>query len=80
VPNPPTLSPPYFNINFFLVGLFPKFFNRGDSRPPDSTDVSQAPINERLFFLISVLTSHVSLPSKGTDFTHEVNILLSLFL
>jgi hypothetical protein len=33
-----------------LVGFLPELFIRDESRPPDSTDVSQALINERLQF------------------------------
>jgi hypothetical protein len=55
VANPPKLVPPYFNIDVFLVGFFPEFFIRVDSRPPNSTDVSQAPINERLYSLYNFI-------------------------
>jgi hypothetical protein len=41
-------------IDVFLVCLFPEFFIRDDSRPPNSTDVSVSPINERLQFSLNV--------------------------
>jgi hypothetical protein len=55
VANPPKLAPPYFNIDVFLVGFFPEFFIRDDCRPPNSTDVSLAPINERLQFYLNLI-------------------------
>jgi hypothetical protein len=55
VANPPKLVLPYFNIDVFLVGFFPEFFIRVDSRPPNSTDVSQAPINEGLYYLYNFI-------------------------
>jgi hypothetical protein len=73
--NPPKLVLSYLIVDVFLVGFFPEFFIRYDSRPPNSTDVPQAPINERLqFSLISVLASHVSRPYNSADFTHELHI------
>jgi hypothetical protein len=54
VANPPKLVPPYFTTDVFLVGFFPEFFIRDDSRPPNSTDLSQAPINERLQFSLNL--------------------------
>jgi hypothetical protein len=54
VANPPKLAPPYFNIDVFLVGFFPQLFITDDSRPPNSTDVSQAPINKRLQFSLNL--------------------------
>jgi hypothetical protein len=50
VANPPQLALPYINVDVFFVGFFPEFFIRDDPRPPNSTDVSQAHINERLQF------------------------------
>jgi hypothetical protein len=43
--NPPKFAPPYFNVDVFLVGFFAEFFVTDESRPPNSTDVSQAQIN-----------------------------------
>jgi hypothetical protein len=50
VANPPKLAPLFFNIDVFLVGFYPEFFIRADTRLSNSTDVSQAPVSERLQF------------------------------
>jgi hypothetical protein len=59
----PKLAPPYFNIDLFLVGFFPEFFIRDDSRPPISTDVSQQQITERLQFSLNLSADQPCLTS-----------------
>jgi hypothetical protein len=81
VASPPKLSLTCFNIDVFLVGFFPEFFIRDYSVPPNSTDVSQAPINERLQFPLNLSADQPYLTQyNSTDFTHELNMLIFVLL
>jgi hypothetical protein len=65
---PPKLTLSYFIIVVFLVRFCPELFIRDVSRPPNSPDVSQAPINERLQFSLNLICVGVCPMVVSTDY------------